>query len=136
MGDPSTFPQEYVEKSHTKSKKDKHIAIPESLMIAQLQGIENFERAKKAKDIVEVVDENTGDTYWSYKQLEIEHKDRHRHGNKAHGGHSMTSGDFRGAQACLLEDTHMTCLEVLPKGKGLCLIEFFSFLKREPSISV
>ena len=69
-------------------------------MVAQLQGIENFERAKKAKDIIEVVDDKTGETFWSYKQLEIEHKDKHMHGNMAHGSHSMGDGEFRAAQAC------------------------------------
>ena len=92
-------PKEFVEKSKEKSKKDKMIALPESLMVGKCGGLEAFERAKKAGDIVEIEDPETGETFWSYKQLEVEKKEKQSLFTKAHGAHSIDEGTFRNVQA-------------------------------------
>ena len=101
MGLPSHHTmQEFMEKEKVRSKKDKQTAVTESFMIARLGGQEAFERAKANKEILRVLDEKTGEVYWSHKVLQIENQELVRHGSRAGGSHSMQEDLFKKLQAC------------------------------------
>ena len=102
--------QEYVEKTKTKAKKEKNIALPQSVMEAKLGGTQFFEKAKLAGDIHQVIDDDTGEIFWAYRTMSIESKEEVRHGGQAGGSHKLDVSQFREIQAYILAiaNTHYT----------------------------
>ena len=89
-----------MEKIKSKARKEKQLGMTQSFMVAQLGGIEAFERAKKAGEIKAVEDESTGEVYWAHKTLEIESKEVVTHGSRAAGKHALQADEFHSMQAC------------------------------------
>ena len=98
-----------MEKSNSKSRKERNIALPQSLLQAQLGGAENFQKAKEAGDIQCVVNEGSGETFWAYKSLEIAAKEEIKLGSRGQGSHNVDTDAFRKLQVGhLLLPTHLT----------------------------
>ena len=88
-----------MQRTKTNSKSDKQVAMPESFMVAQLGGEENFKKAKEKNEIESVLDKESGMMYWSYKTLELKRKEEVTQGKTACGSHAVEASDFRAIQA-------------------------------------
>ena len=92
-----------MDKSKTKARKDKQVGVTETFMVAKL-GEAGFEKAKKNGEIMAVIDESTGSTFWTQRTLEISNKEEVKQGTHSAGSHALSSDEFRKHQACNIRE--------------------------------